>query len=719
MTMEYNLTTPAPGPPSPLPPAEELDEGTGGGAEVEDEAMTHLSYISEDLNETAAEEALEQEEINGDQMTHNPPAISRDSGSFVRVGETGTEAESQLSSAAENTETNQTVTPTPLNHVSPSTRTTTPLRTTTPRELTSAAVEESAEEGGLVSTTAMTLMTPSKTSEEEEGGEEEEDNDEEPESNEHMFIVLKTTTVKMETPSATTVQSITESDKLTERSAVTTRKTSHTEGGGGVRFTLTPATPPASQERGERGASEEEMSSPRPAEGSPIRVPTTRSSLPQTRPVRTPPDGSWEEDVAPPLPPPPAAALSLLSKGQKLPPSATPTSSSSSSMRPVTKATQRSPATSIKPRWESHPGSTTAAVLKPPPCPTAEAESEEKKGTVMATPPCVEGEADGSQEKDSDDWFGPQRRAVPFFAWSLLESVGLTDMQLQPDTKECSHSFNVYGSDGQSRREMPALGEMLRCLTGRCPHEYEMYGCYCGQEGGGQPLDQLDRCCFFHHCCLKQISSMGCRPDRKLNAQLSCENARPRCQGVTVCDKLQCVCDKTTAECMAAAHFNHSLPEQRCRGPAPPCRRASRPPKPLRVSPQSSEESDMEVGDTSSDEDTYTPPPQRPPDSDESSDLKDEEKSTPSAGSSGGVTHPPLPPPPPPPAASSEQSRERPTVSGFQTQNLRPSAGQSQGQQPGDRKEEEEEEEEDKGKEEVEDIEEEEEEDKGEEEEEK
>uniref|UniRef100_A0A3Q0RIE4 Phospholipase A2 n=1 Tax=Amphilophus citrinellus TaxID=61819 RepID=A0A3Q0RIE4_AMPCI len=23
--------------------------------------------------------------------------------------------------------------------------------------------------------------------------------------------------------------------------------------------------------------------------------------------------------------------------------------------------------------------------------------------------------------------------------------------------------------------------------------KYEMYGCYCGQEGGGQPLDQLDR----------------------------------------------------------------------------------------------------------------------------------------------------------------------------------------------------------------------------------
>lgn len=42
--------------------------------------MTHLAQTFPaftDLNESAAEEALEQEEINGDQMTHNPPAISR------------------------------------------------------------------------------------------------------------------------------------------------------------------------------------------------------------------------------------------------------------------------------------------------------------------------------------------------------------------------------------------------------------------------------------------------------------------------------------------------------------------------------------------------------------------------------------------------------------------------------------------------------------------
>ncbi|XP_025756213.1 otoconin-90 isoform X4 [Oreochromis niloticus] len=593
--VEYNLSTPA-----PLMPAEELEEGTGGAAEVEEAEMTHLSYISKVLNESATEEALEQEEINGDQMTHNPPAISRDSGLRVHGEETPTEAESKLtsslSSAAEITEVNETGTSAPLDHILPST----PPRTTTPRELTSAAVEESAETGVILASTT-TNTSPSESSEEEGNGKEEEDNEEEQES---VFDVLKTTTM------------------TTATTASATRKTPHT--------------------------------------------------------------------------------------GETLPTSATTTSSSAASVRTIAETTQRRPATSVTPRWEVHTRSTTAADLKPPPRSTSEAGSEEKTGTTTVKPPSVEGgEEDDSREKDSDDWFTPQRRAVPFFAWSLLESVGLTDIHLQPDTKaECSHSFSVYASDGQSRREMPALGEMLHCLTGRCPHEYEMYGCYCGQEGGSQPLDQLDRCCFFHHCCLKQISSMGCRPERKLKAQISCENAKPRCQGVTVCDKLQCVCDKTTAECMAAAHFNHSLPTPQCHGPTPPCRRASRPPKPLRFSPQSSEESDMEVGDASSEEDTAanTPPPQQPPHSHDSSDLKDNEKLTPSAGSPGDVTHPPPLPPPPSPAASSEESGERLTLSGVQNQNLRPSAGQGQGQQPGERKEEEqeggEEEEEEGGKEE-------------------
>uniref|UniRef100_A0A3P9LDL1 Otoconin 90 n=1 Tax=Oryzias latipes TaxID=8090 RepID=A0A3P9LDL1_ORYLA len=154
---------------------------------------------------------------------------------------------------------------------------------------------------------------------------------------------------------------------------------------------------------------------------------------------------------------------------------------------------------------------------------------------------------------------------------------------------ECSLSFSVSSSDGRSRKEMPALGQMLHCLTGRCPQEYEMYGCYCGREGAGQPVDRLDRCCFFHQCCLKQLSAMGCRAERSRSVQVSCEEHKPRCQGATLCDKLQCVCDKTTAECMAAAQFNHRPAPQQCRGPSPPCRRPSRPP-PVQEPPESSEE---------------------------------------------------------------------------------------------------------------------------------
>lgn len=71
-----------------------------------------------------------------------------DSGLRVHGEETPTEAESELtsslSSATENAQVNQTGASAPLGHILPSTPPTLP---TTPRELTSAAVEESAETG--------------------------------------------------------------------------------------------------------------------------------------------------------------------------------------------------------------------------------------------------------------------------------------------------------------------------------------------------------------------------------------------------------------------------------------------------------------------------------------------------------------------------------------------------------------------------------------------
>ncbi|KAI3374532.1 hypothetical protein L3Q82_021102, partial [Scortum barcoo] len=651
-------------------------------------SMTQLAQSSPvaaftDLNEALTEEALGLKEINKDQTTHNPSAISADSVLFVHDSETlsGTETapiKLSFSSGDENMQTSST--PVSQADITPSSR------TTTPRGPKPTGLQESSEEGSVVVTpSSLTSAKPQISSSEKitttssvkvlkSSSEEEEDDEGEQEaSDEHsvkdMITVPTTTTVTAQTGS-------------TEEASEVKKTSASLTGGGVVTFTFTPATPSAaSEEGGQKGVGVEESASFLRATQETISSVTKRSpdrnaaASPETR------NASQEEDFRP------AAAPPSRAPGQETRQSTT--SSPTSAPREIR-------VTSVKPRSESSPAT------------TREAESEEERQERSETaekPPCVDGDRTvSSQEKDIDgaEWDVAQKRTVPFFAWSLLESVGLSDIQLQPDSKECSRSFTLYGSDGRARREMPALGEMLHCLTGRCPHEYEMYGCYCGQEGGGQPLDQLDRCCFFHHCCLKQIGSMGCRSDRKLSAQISCEGGKPRCQGVTVCDKLQCVCDKTTAECMAAAHFNHSLPsQQQCRGPGPPCRRASRPPKP-RLSPQSSEElqgggSDVDDSGQETSTDANTPPPRRVENSDESSDLKDGEKSDRPAEPSGLSTRPHPPPP------SSEERGEPSTLGGTQAYNHRPSAGQSQGQRPAGRpagtevKGEEEEEEEEEG----------------------
>ncbi|XP_049931069.1 otoconin-90 [Epinephelus moara] len=674
--LDSDLTTPPPRPPPLLTPAEELQGGEGGAAEVKKEETAHSTFISKDLNETVTEEALEQEEINKDETTNNPPAISRGSLLFIHSRETLSAAKPEptelpvLSFRDENTVKSSTPSTSHADITTPF-ETTTFLRTTTPR-VTPTGLEESSEEGSVIITSSLTSAKPQisqserKSSEEEEdnkkdgdGGDDDGEEGEQEASDEHVMdmptTVFTTTTAKMMTTQTVTTE---ESNKVTRSSTPSARKTSASE-------TATSTGPDMITRVTKRSS--------------------TRSSQPDSNPARTAavspttPD-SWVEDWR--LHTPAAAPLSPLSRGQATQHSTTLSSNSRGSR-----------VTSVKPRSEIGASTRTPTVTSHT---TAEAESEEElqeRSETAEKAPCVDEElADSSQEKHTDDWDVAEKRTVPFFAWSLLESVGLSDIQLQPDSKECSRSFTLYGNDGRARREMPALGEMLHCLTGRCPHEYEMYGCYCGQEGGGQPQDQLDRCCFFHHCCLKQISSMGCRSDRKLNAQISCESGKPRCQGVTVCDKLQCVCDKTTAECMAAAHFNHSLPAQQCRGPGPPCRRASRPPKP-RLSPQSSEESvelqggdsDINLGDNqkpdgTQDTSTNTPPPRQVQNSDESSDLKDEDKpKNPPAGSSGSSTRPPPSPPPP----SSEESREPSRHVGIQAHNHRPSAGQSQGHRPG------------------------------------
>ncbi|KAK3534187.1 hypothetical protein QTP86_003326 [Hemibagrus guttatus] len=198
-----------------------------------------------------------------------------------------------------------------------------------------------------------------------------------------------------------------------------------------------------------------------------------------------------------------------------------------------------------------------------------------------------------------------RKRMMPFFSWPLLEAAGLSEILLDSQSDECSMTFMQYSSTGEAIREFAALGEMLYCLTGRCPQEYEHYGCYCGQQGSGIPQDNMDRCCFLHQCCLQQLTLLGCRRDRKLNIHTTCHNSKPQCLGVSVCDRLQCACDRTTAECMAASHFNHSVTSQ-CSGPRPSCMGRPRPdPQPTNA------DSSQESSETKSGLQTHSQPEQR------------------------------------------------------------------------------------------------------------
>ncbi|XP_069477744.1 otoconin-90 [Ambystoma mexicanum] len=128
------------------------------------------------------------------------------------------------------------------------------------------------------------------------------------------------------------------------------------------------------------------------------------------------------------------------------------------------------------------------------------------------------------------------------------------------EEKECErYTFMQLAETGNMKRELPQLGEMLFCLSGRCPQDYESYGCYCGHEGKGDPADTLDRCCFTHHCCLEHLKMVGCPPERIARSEVICVDQKPKCMATSICDKLMCACNKAAAECMAEAPINETL----------------------------------------------------------------------------------------------------------------------------------------------------------------
>eukprot|EP00070_Physeter_catodon_P049679 XP_028356573.1 otoconin-90 [Physeter catodon] len=160
-----------------------------------------------------------------------------------------------------------------------------------------------------------------------------------------------------------------------------------------------------------------------------------------------------------------------------------------------------------------------------------------------------------------------------------VKSLGLAASAVRSGPEEtpgkaCDRFTFLHLGSGDNTWVMPQLGEMLFCLTSRCPEEFESYGCYCGQEGQGEPRDALDRCCLSHHCCLEQVRRLGCLLERLPRSPVVCVDGTPKCVGQSLCEKLLCVCDQTAAECLASAFYNQSLKSpgrQECQGHRPSC----------------------------------------------------------------------------------------------------------------------------------------------------
>ncbi|XP_048582281.1 neutral phospholipase A2 homolog taipoxin beta chain 2 [Nematostella vectensis] len=111
-----------------------------------------------------------------------------------------------------------------------------------------------------------------------------------------------------------------------------------------------------------------------------------------------------------------------------------------------------------------------------------------------------------------------------------------------------------------AKRGLRDMNRLLLCHTGKPLFKYIQYGCHCGYEGKGEPVDDLDRCCMEKGRCYKGISeSQVCGPNedalyRETYATSSDCNSCVRGQGE--CRSQLCECDLAAAKCIKAATYN-------------------------------------------------------------------------------------------------------------------------------------------------------------------
>ncbi|XP_063291507.1 phospholipase A2 homolog otoconin-22 [Pelobates fuscus] len=104
------------------------------------------------------------------------------------------------------------------------------------------------------------------------------------------------------------------------------------------------------------------------------------------------------------------------------------------------------------------------------------------------------------------------------------------------------------------------------------------YGCHCGVNNQGMPVDAIDWCCHSQDCCYNKAEISGCNPVTQTYRFYVEEEKKVKCMKAhNRCEKMICECDEKAANCFRKEledyniYFRNFSSLGACRGPRPFC----------------------------------------------------------------------------------------------------------------------------------------------------
>lgn len=118
-----------------------------------------------------------------------------------------------------------------------------------------------------------------------------------------------------------------------------------------------------------------------------------------------------------------------------------------------------------------------------------------------------------------------------------------------------------------SKRNVIQFGVMVRCATGRSALDYNLYGCWCGLGGGGNPVDDVDRCCQIHDRCYdRAVDNGSCRWSWLVYFATYKVRGCTSCDSTGSCEQAICQCDAEAAGCFKRSTWNKRYHYHKLRG---------------------------------------------------------------------------------------------------------------------------------------------------------